>query len=214
MSNINNDWKDVVSTYFDKCLSITLLFTMFAFIVFPNVEVQKIASLERIMETIEIMPEIVDRIEQPQEVVRPIVNIEIIDDDANDDSDDEIIYIDTIEITVLDHFATIAPPPAHGTTSRFVVYEDAPVILRRVAPIYPEALRRSRMQGVVVLQIEILVDGSIGAIEVFRSLMPGPGGFDEAAIEAVRQWQFQPAMSGGQPVACWITQPINFTLTN
>jgi len=214
MSNASNDWKDVVSTYFDKCLSITLLFTMFAFIVFPNVETQAIAMTERIMEAIEIMPEIIERIEQPQEVVRPIVNIEIIDDDMNDDSDDEIIYIDTIEITTLDPWAVIAPPPTLGQTPRFVVYEDAPVVLRRVNPVYPDALRRARIQGTVVLQVEVLIDGSIGAIEVFRSVMPGPGGLDEAAIEAVRQWQFQPAQSGGRPVAVWITQPINFTIGN
>jgi protein TonB len=187
---------------------------MFAFIVFPNVETQAIATTERIMEAIEIMPEIIERIEQPQEVVRPIVNIEIIDDDISDDSDDEIIYIDTIEVTTLDPWAVIAPPPTLGQTPRFVVYEDAPVVLRRVNPVYPEALRRARIQGTVVLQVEILVDGSIGAIEVFRSVVPGPGGLDEAAVEAVRQWQFQPAQSGGRPVAVWITQPINFTIGN
>ncbi|MCL1826623.1 MAG: energy transducer TonB, partial [Candidatus Cloacimonetes bacterium] len=66
--------------------------------------------------------------------------------------------------------------------------------------------------GVVILDIEVLIDGSIGAIEVFQSLMPGPGGLDEAAILAVRKWQYQPAESGGNPVACWVKQPINFTL--
>ena len=205
------DWKDVASSYYDKCLSLTILFIIFAFMVFPDIDRQDFRTTERILETIEIMPEIQERIEPPEEVARPIVNIEIVDD-MNDDSDDEIMIIDTIEITTLDVWQTIAPPPSLGQTPRFVVYEDAPVILRRVTPVYPEFARRSRIQGMVLLNIEILVDGSIGAIEVQRSLLPGPGGLDEAAIEAVRQWQFQPAKNGGNPVACWITQPIIFTL--
>ena len=206
------DWKDIASSYYDKCLSLTILFIMFTFMVFPDIDQQDFRSIERILETIEILPEIQERIEPPEEVARPIVNIEIVD--AEDDSDDDIMIIETIEITRLDPFETIVPPTIHGTTPRFVVYEDAPVVIRRVAPNYPEFARRGRIQGTVILNIEILIDGSIGAIEVRQSLMSGPNGLDEEAIAAVRQWQFQPAKNGGNPVACWITQPINFTLEN
>jgi len=207
------DWKDIASTYYDKCLSLTILLAMFTFMVFPEVETATLRSTEKVLETIEILPEIQEKIKPPEEVAKPIVNIEIVDD-MGDESDDEIEIITTIEITTLDPLSIIAPPPSVGQTPRFVVYEDAPVILRRVAPTYPEFARRSRIQGTVVLDVEILADGSIGAIEVFRSLMPGPGGFDEAAIAAVRQWQFQPAKSGGKPVACWIKQSIVFELSN
>lgn len=213
MQDNYTDWKDIASSYYDKCLSLTILFVMFTFMVFPNVETQTIRSVERIMETIEIPLEIQEKIQPPEQVAKPIVNIEIVDD-SSDDNDDEIEIITTIEITRLDPTSVIAPPPSVGQTPRFVVYEDAPVILRRVPPVYPDFARRSRIQGTVVLDIEILADGSIGAIEVFRSLMPGPGGFDEAAIAAVKQWQFQPAKSGGKPVACWIKQSITFELSN
>ena len=209
----NVDWKDIASSYYDKCLSLTILFIIFAFMVFPNVETQNLRTNERVLETIEILPEIQERIEPPEEVARPIVNIEIVDD-ASDDSDDEIEIITTIEITRLDPFQTIAPPPTLGQTPRFVVYEDAPVILRRVSPEYPPIGRRAGIRGTVLLDVEVLVDGDIGAIEVVQSLMSGPGGFDEAAIAAVRQWQFQPAKNGGRPVACWARIPIVFELTN
>jgi protein TonB len=215
MTNTSNDWKEVVGTYFDKCLSITILFTMFAFIVFPSVETLAIITTERIMETVEIMPEILERIEQPQEIIRPIVNIEIIDDDLGDDSDDDIIYITTIEVTAgSDGWVNVVPTTTHGTTSRFVIFEDAPVPTRRPQPAYTDALRRTGIQGTVILQVEVLIDGSIGAIEVLQSLMTGAGGFDELAIQAMRQWQFQPARSQGQPVAVWINQAFTFTLTN
>ena len=209
MQGNKTDWKDIASSYYDKCLSLTILFVMFTFMVFPNVETQNIRSSERILETIEILPEIQEQIQPPEEVARPIVNIEIVDDDGGDD-DEEILIIATIEITTLDPFAAIAPPPTHGQTPRFVAFEEAPVLLRRVNPVYPEFARRARITGQVILDIEVLADGSIGAIEVRRSLMAGPGGFDEAAIEAVRQWQFRAAESAGRPVACWITQAITF----
>ena len=207
------DWKDIASSFYDKCLSLTILFIMFTFMVFPNVEVQNLRTNERVLETIEILPEIQERIEPPEEVARPIVNIEIVDD-ADDDSDDEILIITTIESSRIDDWESIAPPTRHGDTPRFVVYEDAPVILRRVAPEYPAVGRRAGIQGTVLLDIEVLVDGSIGAIEVVQSLMSGPGGFDEAALVAARQWQFQPAMNGGRPVACWVRLPVVFVLEN
>jgi len=207
------DWKDIAATYYDKCLSLTILLAMFTFMVFPEVKTTTIRSTEKVLETIEILPEIQEKIKPPEEVAKPIVNIEIVDD-TGDDSDDEIEVITTIEITTLDPLTDIAPPPTTGQTPRFVVYEDAPVITKRVPPVYPEFARKSKIQGSVVLDIEILSDGSIGAIEVFKSLMPGPGGFDEAAITAVRQWKFQPAKSGGKPVGCWIKQSIVFELSN
>ena len=181
--------------------------------VVPSMEVQNFRTTERVLETIEILPEIQERIEPPQEVARPIVNIEIVDD-MDDDSDDDIIIIDTIDITRLDPFEIIAPPSDLGRTPRFVVYEDAPVILRSVPAVYPAIGRSGRIQGTVVLDIEVLVDGSIGAIEVFQSLLPGPGGFDEAAITAARQFQFQPAKNGGNSVACWVKQSFVFELSN
>jgi len=205
------DWKDIASSYYDKCLSLTILFIMFTFMVFPSFETQDFRTVERVLETIEILPEIQERIEPPEEVARPIVNIEIIDD-ASDDDNDDILIIDTIQITTLDPFQTIAPPPSLGQTPRFVVYEDAPVIVRRVQPEYPAFAVRSRIQGTVLLDIEVLIDGNVGAIEVVNSLMAGPGGFDEAAIAAVKQWQFQPAKNGGNPVACWVRLPVVFVL--
>ncbi len=45
-----------------------------------------------------------------------------------------------------------------------------------------------------------------------KSVLPGPGGLDEAAIEYVRKLQFEPAMTNGEPIAVWVTFPVNFYL--
>ncbi len=68
------------------------------------------------------------------------------------------------------------------------------------------------IQGEVILEVEVFADGTVGAIEVRKSLMSGPGGLDEAAIKSVKQWIFQPAKSSGRAVAVWVTFPVTFTL--
>jgi len=212
MQTSNADWKDVVATYYDKCLAITLLFVIFAFIVFPEIESKAVIASEKVQESIEILPEYQERIEQPQEVARPIVSIEILDDESDSDND-EIEFIDTITDTIIDFREVIAPPPTtHDPTPKFVIYEDPPVVVRRVAPVFPEVMKRSGMTGTVTVDIEVLGDGSIRAIEVIKSLLPGPGGPDEAAVNAVKQWEIKPAQSGGKSVACWIRQNIVFAI--
>ena len=211
MSEVHvNDWKDVANTYFDKCIALIILFLMFFFIVYPNVESKALRTIDRTIEVLEYIPEEMERIEQPPEIERIIINIEIVDD-PDDQSDEDVIVVETIERTTF--IPPITPPAGgEGTTSRFVIYEDPPVAVRRVPPEYPDFARRNNIQGEVVLDVEILIDGSIGAIEVFKSLTSGPGGLDEAAINAMRQWVFQPAQSQGNPVACWVKQTISFTL--
>jgi protein TonB len=212
MSQNHTDWKDVANSYYDKCLAITLIFAIFAIMVFPEVEIANIRQVERIIESIEILPEIREEIPPPEEVIKPIVNIEIVDD-FSDGDDDNILILDTIDVTILNPFEDIAPPrQEHGTTSKFVDYDEPPVVLSRVAPVYPTFAINARLQGTVTLDIEVFADGTIGAIEVFRSVQPGPGGLDEAAINAVRQWRIQPAKAQGQPVSVWLRQPIVFSL--
>jgi len=124
---------------------------------------------------------------------------------------DAIIYADG-DVIQCDIYIQPPPPPRQpGQTPKFVPYEDPPVVLVGEQPAYPEALLKMKIFGEVILHIEVFEDGSVGAIEVMKSLMQGTGGFDEAAINAVKQWKFQPAKSGGYPVACWIGQLFRFT---
>ncbi len=99
-----------------------------------------------------------------------------------------------------------------GRTPRFVNYEEPPQVVKRVPPEYPRFARLSGMQGSVVLDLELFRDGTVGAVEVVQSLQSGPGGLDEAAIKAVKQWVFTPAKSDGKSVAVWVRIPINFRL--
>jgi TonB family protein len=75
---------------------------------------------------------------------------------------------------------------------------EPPKVLERVEPTYPEEARAARVGGPVVLETRINADGTIGDIRVLRPLGYG---IDEAAVAAVRQWKFRPAMQDGKPVS-------------
>jgi periplasmic protein TonB len=100
-----------------------------------------------------------------------------------------------------------------------VVYDEGrsditPPVQRatRAFPRYPELARKAGVEGSVVLLIVIDREGRVGEIEVLRA--PDPRfGFDLAAIEAVKQWRYQPALLGGRPVAVQASVTIEFTIS-
>lgn len=78
------------------------------------------------------------------------------------------------------------------------------------APAYPSLSRRLREEGLVVLEILIRADGSVGEIKLKAS--SGFKRLDEAAINAVKRWRYQPATQGGQAIDFWYEQPLEFNL--
>jgi len=76
-------------------------------------------------------------------------------------------------------------------------------------PEYSEQARQAKYQGAVVLWVVVGPDGRPRDIRVQRSLGMG---LDEKAIEAVKQWRFEPAMKNGQPVPVQVNIEVNFRL--
>jgi protein TonB len=81
-----------------------------------------------------------------------------------------------------------------------------------VKPVYPEIARMARAEGRVIIQAVILKDGSVADIEVLDCTPPGMQ-FEEAAIEAVKQWRYSPAMQGNRPVDVFFTVVVEFDLS-
>lgn len=77
-------------------------------------------------------------------------------------------------------------------------------------PEYPLAARRMGWQGRVVLNVEVLADGSPGEVVVQQS--SGRGVLDNAAQRAVRGWRFVPARRAGQAIAQKFLVPVIFSL--
>ncbi|MGH9508516.1 MAG: energy transducer TonB [Terriglobales bacterium] len=86
---------------------------------------------------------------------------------------------------------------------------SAPRPLFTPDPEYSEEARRAKHQGTVVLWLVVGPDGRPRDLRVLRSLGLG---LDEKAMEAVRQWKFEPARKNGTPVAVRINVEVDFKL--
>jgi TonB family protein len=82
-------------------------------------------------------------------------------------------------------------------------------VLSRVEPTYPDMARRAGAEGTVVLQALIGADGRVERVDVLRGR---PFGLSEAAINAVRQWQYRPARGRSGPIASRKEVRIEFRL--
>jgi TonB family protein len=103
------------------------------------------------------------------------------------------------------------PPPEPDGPVRFVVGGNItePVKISGPTPVYPEAARRARIQGVVVLECTIGKDGGVQNVKVLRGL---PLGLTETAVEAVQKWRFQPSTLNGKPVEVLYILTVRFNL--
>jgi TonB family protein len=86
-----------------------------------------------------------------------------------------------------------------------------PIKLREVKPAYTSDAMRAKVQGTVLLQCVVRVDGTVGDVEVIKSLDP-VFGLDQEAIKAARQWLFKPGTRLGEAVPVLITIELTFTL--
>jgi len=86
---------------------------------------------------------------------------------------------------------------------------SAPKALYAPDPEYSEEARKAKYQGTVVLWLVVDANGRPQQIRVQRALGMG---LDEKAIEAVKQWKFDPARKNGQAVPVMINVEVNFRL--
>jgi len=84
----------------------------------------------------------------------------------------------------------------------------APRLVRRIEPDYPEIARQARVEGVVILEATTDVFGRVVGVRVLRSIPL----LDAAAIDAVRQWVYEPMLINGRPRAVTFTVTVRFVL--
>jgi len=81
-------------------------------------------------------------------------------------------------------------------------------LIKRVAPEYPEEARKKSIQGTVILNVILRTDGSV----TVQNVADGDPILSPAAIEAVRQWRYEPSLMNGQPVESRTQISVVFTL--
>ena len=102
------------------------------------------------------------------------------------------------------------PPPPKATQTRIKLggQVQAAKIVAQPQPLYPALARQARIQGNVVLHAIIDKDGRVGQLEV----VSGHPLLVQAALDAVKQWRYQPTQLNGDPVEVDTTITVSFVL--
>ena len=115
---------------------------------------------------------------------------------------------------MIDSRANAVPPPPPPRTSSPPAAIHAysgikpPTKIKNVTPLYSSVARAARVQGVVMIEVTIGPDGTVQVARVLHSVPL----LDQAALDAVRQWEFSPTLLNGIPVPVIMTVTVNFTL--
>jgi protein TonB len=84
----------------------------------------------------------------------------------------------------------------------------APTKVRDVKPVYPQIAQSARVSGVVIIEATIGPNGKVANARVLRSIPL----LDQAALDAVKQWEYTPTLLNNVPVPVIMTVTVNFTL--
>jgi len=112
----------------------------------------------------------------------------------------------------VDPSVVVAPPPASQPAPPKPIRVSGvrqPQKLRDVQPTYPQMALIARVEGTVIIEATIGVDGHVVDARVLRSVQL----LDNAALDAVRQWEFTPTLLNGVPVPVIMTVTVTFKLT-
>ena len=83
-----------------------------------------------------------------------------------------------------------------------------PTKTKDVRPVYPPIAQSARVQGIVIIEATIGPNGKVQEAKVLRSIPL----LDQAALDAVKQWEFTPTLLNGVPVPVIMTVTVQFTL--
>jgi len=103
------------------------------------------------------------------------------------------------------------PPPDPPRPAGPVRVADLPVTPRKIGdvrPVYPEIARAAHLEGTVIMEAVLDTTGRVTQLRVIQSAPM----FDQAALDAVRQWRYTPSLYGGRPVSVLMTITVRFTL--
>jgi TonB family protein len=82
-------------------------------------------------------------------------------------------------------------------------------ILNKVQPVYPPDAKKAKVSGAVTLSAVIGKDGTVENLIVIKSVRTD---VDHSALDAVRQWRYQPYLLNGEPVEVKTTIHVVYSL--
>jgi protein TonB len=115
--------------------------------------------------------------------------------------------------------ATSAPPSdlkldeiKEGDIVPLDLVDAPPVVIRRIPAVYPEHARLLGIEGTVLVNVLVSEKGNVIDAKILKTVKNAVG-FDQAALQAVRRWKFEPATVKGIKVKVWIPVAIEFKKT-
>jgi protein TonB len=100
------------------------------------------------------------------------------------------------------------PPPQTLPPVRIGGKIQAPTLIRRVEPVYPDIAVLAHVTGVVILEATVNERGEVVNVVVLRSIKM----LDQAAINAVKQWRYSPVLLNGTPRSFVLTVTLSFSI--
>jgi periplasmic protein TonB len=85
----------------------------------------------------------------------------------------------------------------------------APERVRYVQPAYPQVAVASHIPAIIILEAQVDIRGIVKTVSVLR----GHPLFDDAAVEAVKQWRYRPLLLNGEPTEFILTVTVAFNLS-
>jgi TonB family protein len=104
----------------------------------------------------------------------------------------------------------IVPRDGRGSAApvpQVAVTPFTPRKVKHVDPVYPSAAPVARTEQVVIAELRVNEEGRVADARILRSVPP----LDQAALNAVRQWQYEPVLLNGSPTPFTISVVVNFT---
>ncbi len=138
--------------------------------------------------------------EEPPEIPKPPPSVV----PAKDDDLDAVVTIPK-----LDKLWHRPPPPQIPPPDSFIIHDKPPEPIRRTNLQYPKLARLAQLEGTVFVSAYIDTTGKVIRAHVAQSAHEI---LDTAALQAIKQWQFSPAMNRDKPVGVWITVPVTYRL--
>lgn len=209
--NPKHDLSEESKVVIEQGFALSLALITMIFLTYKTFEVQAYEGSGE-MEYVEIeeIPE-TEQMKKPPPPQRPQIPVPTESEDIPEDV--------TIMDTELDLDAPPPPPPPPPGASRqreespiFLSWEEGPEAIKRVKPVYPPMAVKAGVEGKVILNI--VVDEKGDVLEATIVMASPPGIFEDAAIAAMLQWKFKPAMQRDQPIKVRLGYPIEFVLTD
>lgn len=95
-------------------------------------------------------------------------------------------------------------PPADG-----VQVDKEPGLVKNAMPVYPEEALKNGLEGTVYVKIWVGTEGKVMDAVIQKS---DDAIFNQASLDAAKQFQFTPALKDGTPVSVWVTVPFKYKL--